>query len=67
MTVSGTINKSFLCFHNLVKFRNNDSPYNVFRFEKPVFASKVRVYVLSGHSAITEIELYGALPKEAQP
>ncbi len=50
-------------WHNVVKVRNNTSPYNVYRFDKPVYTDKLRVYVLGGHSAITEIELYGAIPK----
>jgi len=48
---------------NVAKFRGNDSPYNVFKFDKPVYAKKLRVCVLGGHTSITEIELYGALPK----
>jgi hypothetical protein len=50
-------------WYNVVKVRNNTAPYNVYRFEKPVYTDKLRVYVLGGHSSITELELYGALPK----
>jgi hypothetical protein len=55
------MNRGF--FMNVVKRRGNDSPYNVYKLEKPVYTRKIRVYVLEGWSAITEIELYGALPK----
>ncbi len=50
-------------WHNVVKFRGNDSSYNVFRFPKPIYTNKIRVYVIAGHTSLTEIELYGALPK----
>jgi hypothetical protein len=55
------MNRGF--FMNVVKRRGNDSPYNVYKLEKPVYTRKIRVYELEGWSAITEIELYGALPK----
>ena len=51
-------------WHNVVKRRNNTDTYNVYRFEKPVFTRQLRVYVLGGHSSITETELYGAIPDE---
>ena len=50
-------------WHNVVKFRGNDSPYNVFRLQKPVYTRKLRIYVLAGLTSISEIELYGALPR----
>ena len=52
-------------WYNVVKFRGNDSAYNVFRFPKPIFTNKIRVYVIEGHTSLTEIELYGAIPKVA--
>ena len=52
---------------NVVKVRGNANPYNVFKLEKPIFTSKLRVYVLGGHSAVDEIELYGALPESLKP
>jgi hypothetical protein len=48
---------------NVVKFRNNDSPYNVFKFRKPIYTRKIRVYILEGHSSLSEVEIYGALPE----
>lgn len=48
---------------NVVKFRNNDSPYNVFKLKEPIFTRKIRVYVLEGHSSLSEVEIYGALPE----
>ena len=49
---------------NVVKFRGNNTPYNVFKFEKPVYAKKLRIYVLEGYSSLSEIELYGGLSEE---
>ncbi len=49
-------------WHNLVKARGNTQAYNVFRFKKPVYTRRVRVYILDGHSSISEIELYGSIP-----
>ena len=51
-------------WYNVVKSRDNTNTYNVYKFDKPVYTRKLRVYVLGGHSSITEVELYGALPKE---
>ena len=47
----------------VVKARSGEHPYTVHQLAKPVFTNKLRVYVLGGHSSITEIELYGAPPK----
>ncbi|HWE04834.1 MAG TPA: hypothetical protein VG326_20680 [Tepidisphaeraceae bacterium] len=52
---------------NVVKVRGNSNAYNVYKLEKPIFASKLRIYVLGGFSAIDEIELYGALPESLKP
>ncbi len=51
-------------WYNVVKRRGNTDVYNVYRLEKPVFTNQLRVYVLGGYSALSEIELYGALAKE---
>lgn len=48
----------------VVKTRSSGHPYNVYQLAKPVFTNKLRVYVLGGHSSITEVELYGAPPKK---
>ena len=48
----------------MVKARSSSHPYHVYQLPKPVFTNKLRVYVLGGHSSITEIELYGAPPKK---
>ncbi len=48
----------------VVKARSSSHPYHVYQLPKPVFTNKLRVYVLGGHSSITEIELYGAPPKK---
>ncbi|GDY20766.1 hypothetical protein LBMAG56_21120 [Verrucomicrobiota bacterium] len=48
----------------VVKARSSSHPYHIYQFAKPVFTNKLRVYVLGGHSSITEIELYGAAPKK---
>lgn len=52
---------------NVVKVRGNSNPYNVFKLEKPIFTSKLRVYILGGLSSVDEIELYGALPESLKP
>ncbi|HEY8665793.1 MAG TPA: hypothetical protein VIL86_03965, partial [Tepidisphaeraceae bacterium] len=49
---------------NAVKSRGNSDVYNVYKLEKPIFTSKLRVYILGGHSSLDEIELYGALPEK---
>jgi len=54
-------------WRNVVKVRGNTNAYNVFKLDKPIFASKLRVYILGGFSAIDEIELYGALPESLKP
>ncbi|GMV81048.1 MAG: hypothetical protein AMXMBFR7_22320 [Planctomycetota bacterium] len=43
---------------NLAKVRGNAAPYTVIKFDKPVYTRKLRVYVLEGHSSLSEIELY---------
>ena len=51
-----------------MKVRGNSNAYNVYKLEKPIFTSKVRLYVLGGHSSIDEIELYARVARviEAQ-
>ena len=53
-------------WQNVVGRRDNQDTYNVYKLKEPVFTKKLRVYVLGGTSSISEIELYGALPKELQ-
>jgi len=52
---------------NVVKVRGNTNAYNIYKLEKPIFTSKLRIYVLGGLSSIDEIELYGALPESLKP
>ncbi|MFZ4395900.1 MAG: beta-galactosidase trimerization domain-containing protein [Kiritimatiellia bacterium] len=53
-------------WQNVAILRGNSDTYHVFKLKEPVFTKKVRVYVVNGTSSITEVELYGALPKELQ-
>ena len=53
-------------WHNAVKLVGNVNTYSVFKLEQPVYTDHVRVYVLSGNPSITEIELYGAVPKPTE-
>ena len=53
-------------WYNTVKARGNTNAYNVYKLDKPIFTRKLRIYILSGHTSVNEIELYGALPAKKE-
>jgi len=50
-------------WHTVVKVRGNKDSFHVHEFDTPVYTRKVRVFLLTGHSGLNEIELYGKQPE----